>query len=199
MSCLRLLPTCSYLLGLAVVVGCDNAPKPTEAEGKPSATARKSVNPDDIKLQNLDYAGIEELIASKKGKVVVVDYWSTYCAPCLKEFPNLIALSDRVGPEQLACISVSLDYDGYGKLEEVTPKVLKFLLAKEATIDNVLASEESDAMFKKLDIPSIPAVFVYDRTGKLRKRYDSRSAKNDGPFSYEQVNKLVDELLAEKN
>ncbi|HEX3854032.1 MAG TPA: hypothetical protein VHW01_23875, partial [Polyangiaceae bacterium] len=50
-------------------------------------------------------------------------------------------------------------------------KVLAFLTKQDATFQNVLASEESDTMLKKLGIASIPAVFVYDRDGKLAKKF----------------------------
>jgi hypothetical protein len=75
---------------------------------------------------------------------------------------------------------------------------LAFLQEKQATFDNVLSSLESDALYAKLEIPSIPAVFVFDRDGRLHRRFDNRHAsRNGGPFSYEQVSAVVNELLAE--
>jgi thiol-disulfide isomerase/thioredoxin len=151
-----------------------------------------------VKLQTLDYDGLQKLIATHKGKVVVMDAWATYCGPCVKEFPNLVALHKKRAADGLACISLSLDFDGTGKPDDVQPAVLAFLRKKDATMANVLSSLEADELCKKLEFAAPPAVFVYDRQGKLRKRFDAEASKKDGPFSYEKVEALVDELLKEK-
>ncbi len=46
-----------------------------------------------------------------RGKVVVLDVWSTYCDPCVREFPNLVALQKRFG-DKVRCISFDTDYSG---------------------------------------------------------------------------------------
>ena len=152
-----------------------------------------------VELKQLDWDGLQKLIASKKGKIIVLDAWSTSCVPCKKEFPNLVALHQRLG-KQVACISVSCDYTG---AKSKPPKfyeerVLKFLETQKATFDNVLATVPSDEMFEKLEIPAIPAVFVYGRDGKLVKLFDNSNAKTEAEeFTYADVNKLVDKLLAD--
>jgi thiol-disulfide isomerase/thioredoxin len=153
----------------------------------------------DVKVQILDWAGTQKLIASKKGKIVVLDAWSTSCAPCLKEFPNLVSLS-QARAKDVACVSLNLDYIGLKNKppEFYKERVLNFLSKQQATFDNVLCSEESDVMFEKLGIPSIPAVFVYDRTGKLVRTFDnSDAASEEEGFTYKDVNSFVDELLKE--
>ncbi len=155
---------------------------------------------DKIELKTLDYAGFERLVAEHRGKVVVVDVWSTSCPPCMKEFPRLVALNKKYKSRGLECISLSLDFEGIGKPEEQAPKVLEFLRGQGAAFDNVLASEESDAMYKKLDAPSIPLVMVYDRQGKLRERFQEETAKNGEPSPkplYDRVEALVEKLLEE--
>ncbi len=168
------------------------------ADSPTPAAKADPVDPASVKLQILDYDGLQKLIAGHRGKVVVMDCWATYCVPCVKEFPNLVALNKKRSTDGLACISLSLDFDGTGKPEDVQPNVLKFLQKREATFDNVLSSVEADGLCKKLEFAAPPAVFVFDRQGKLRKRFDHSSAVKDGPFSYEQVGALVDELLKDK-
>ena len=151
-----------------------------------------------MRLSIVDYQGILDTVARHRGQVVVMDAWSTSCPPCMKEFPNLVALSRRYEPEQLACISLSFDYEGLGQPEEQQDRVLKFLRAQQATFENLLSSEESDVLYRKFKLAAVPAVFVYDRAGKLRKRFDNEQAKTkEEAFSYEQVGQLVAELLAE--
>ena len=64
---------------------------------------------------------------------------------------------------------------------------------------NLLASEPADELYDKMELASIPAVFVYGRDGKLVKRFDNEQAKTEEDnFTYEDVNKLVEELLKAK-
>ncbi|MCO8120511.1 thioredoxin-like domain-containing protein [Stieleria sp. TO1_6] len=110
--------------------------------------------------------------AQATGKITVVDVWSTSCAPCLKEFPGLVRLSKSM-PQDVACISVNVDYDGRKTRppESNRESVVQFLTAMKADLDNYLCTTPSDDVFSAIDIPSIPAVFVYDADGKLVKRF----------------------------
>ncbi|HWA98065.1 MAG TPA: TlpA disulfide reductase family protein [Pirellulales bacterium] len=162
------------LLGLAFVAwGCAPAPKPAQQ----------------VSLEIKDYDGLQQVIAAHKGKVVVLDVWSTSCEPCMKEFPNLVALS-RKHPG-VAAISLSLDYEGVGKPEAQREKVLGFLKQQDARFDNILASDDSDTMLKKLGIASMPAVFVYDQSGKRIHTFDKPG------FTYHDIEPEVRKLLGE--
>jgi thiol-disulfide isomerase/thioredoxin len=173
------------LLLLVPVIGCNESATLAPAAGSSSKR--------EVTLDIVDYAGIQARIASHPGKVVVVDGWSTSCEPCLKEFPNLVALN-RKHAGRVACISLSFDYEGLGKPEEQREKVLEFLRSQNATFENLLSSEASDDLFAKFKLPSIPAVFVYDQQGMLAKRFDSTSDGGKG-FSYRDVEAKVAELL----
>ena len=143
------------------------------------------------------------IVKKHKGKVVVLDLWSTSCEPCMKEFPNLVKLHRERGKD-VACVSVSADYAGSKKKppEYFKERVLNFLTEQEATFDNVLCNVPSDELFEQIKLSSIPAVYVFGRDGKLVKRFDSDSAENlgtnDEAFTYADVNKLVDSLLKKK-
>lgn len=153
----------------------------------------------EVKLQILDYDAIAQLIARHQGKVVVLDCWSTSCEPCMKEFPGLVALH-RKYKDRVACISLSFDYEGIGKPEDKVPLVLDFLKQQGATFDNILSSTHSDTLYTRLDFGSIPAVFVYDQQGQLKKRFDdSTPGAGGGHFTYAEVEALVLELLAAEN
>ncbi len=146
----------------------------------------------------VDYEGILEHVARNRGKVVVMDAWSTSCPPCMKEFHNLVELDKQYSPEQLACMSLSFDYEGLDPPEEVKPRVLKFLKSQGATFDNLMSNEESDVLYRKFKLAAVPAVFVYDREGKLRKRFDNEQAKSAAEhFTYADVRRLVAALVGE--
>lgn len=152
----------------------------------------------DVRLSIVDFEGIQQRIANHRGKVVVMDAWSTSCPPCLAEFHNLVELHKSHAANDVACISLSFDFEGLGKPEEQQEPVLKFLRSQGATFENLLSSEDSDALYRKFKLAAVPAVFVYDRAGQLRRRFDNEQAKSKAEaFTYQQVRELVAELIAE--
>ena len=190
-------------------VGCglnSSSPRPANESQRPSADVRTS-QPDvaqsspgesdpAVDVQIKDYDAVVKLIESKRGKVVVMDCWSTWCQPCMKEFHNLVELHRQYGPEKLACISLSFNYEGAKREtpDEHRGEVLRFLREQEAAFDNVIASVPADELYQKLEFKtaSVPAVFVYDQQGKLDQQFS-------GEVSYDAVRKRVAELLADES
>jgi thiol-disulfide isomerase/thioredoxin len=175
----------------------DDSPK--KSRGKAAAAVQSADQPDeDVTLLELNWEETKKLIAEHKGKVVVLDAWSTSCPPCMKEFPNLVKLQEKYG-EKIACISFSTDYAGIKKKppETYREKVLAFLRKNRATFQNVLCNEPADEVFEKMEIASIPAVFIYDRDGKLLKRFDNENLeKGQDDFTYEKdINPFVEKLV----
>jgi len=148
-------------------------------------------NLDEVTLQITDYEGLKKLIAAHKGKVVVVDCWATHCEPCMEEFPGLVALHHTHGPDKVACISLSLDFQGgkRRKPQDYEETVLAFLRKERAVFDNVLASEPDSEIYKKMEFGAVPAIFVYDQSGALVERFD------EPPVTYQNVGALVATLL----
>jgi len=150
-----------------------------------------------VSLRLVDHAGLVAEIAAHRGKVVVLDCWSTSCPPCVREFPGLIALQERFG-DRVACISLSFDYEGIGSPEEVVPRVEGFLREVGAgRITNLVAREDADALAKKMDLVSVPAIFIWKPDGSLAQRFDDDfAAKQLGrAFTYEDVTTVVEAAL----
>lgn len=153
-----------------------------------------------VGIEFLDWEQTQKLVASHKGKVVVLDAWSTSCEPCKEEFPNLVKIHRELGKD-VACISMSCDFAGIKNKppEFYRDRVMKFLQAQGATFQNVISNVPSDELFEKMDLASIPAVYVYGRDGKLVKRFDNDSIKSEkDAFTYKEVRALVEKLLARK-
>ena len=160
----------------------------------PAPPAAPPAGPPEVRL--VDHAGLMAAVAARRGKVVVLDCWSTACPPCVKEFPGLVALAAR-HPE-VACLSLSFDYEGIGTPEEAVPQVRQFLETVGAgRIENLLAREEADAMYRQLELASVPAVYVWRADGSLARRFDDDdAAKRLGrPFTYADVEATVLEAL----
>ena len=181
------------LLGLAILAGCGSqaGETKTEAIGAPVGKAAEKK----VALKTLSADEVLALIEKKAGKVVVVDCWSTYCEPCMEEFPGLLKLQEKYG-DRVACISVSLNFSG-GKVEDERPAVMEFLEKQKSTIDNVLSSTADDDFFKTLkaaykltEVPStVPLVLLFDKEGKVAGHWSSKFtyAKNVEP----EVEKLL--------
>jgi thiol-disulfide isomerase/thioredoxin len=132
-----------------------------------------------------------------KGKVVVLDVWSTFCQPCVREFPNLVKLQERFG-DKVACMSFDTDYTGAKDEppESFRKNALAFLTTQKAHLFNVLSSDPNEEFFDKIHLGGPPAVFVYDRDGKLVKRFDNSRVPKVPEFTYKSdVIPLVERLL----
>jgi thiol-disulfide isomerase/thioredoxin len=153
-----------------------------------------------LNLQELDWDQLQKLVASHKGKVIVVDIWSTSCEPCIREFPHLVALQKR-HVKDVVCISFDCDFDGR-KTRPVAfyrERVLQFLMSQNAEeLIHGMSTIAADELFQKIDVDSIPAVFVYDQSGKLAGRFDNRTpvSETEEGISYEkQIDPLVAKLV----
>ena len=111
-------------------------------------------------------------LADYKGKVVVLDFYATWCEPCRVETPHLVRLQNEFGPKGFQVIGLNVGGD------EDREKVPAY--AKEFNIQYPLAYPDDDLVTKYLsDNENIPQSFVFDRDGNLLKRfvgYSSRSA-----------------------
>jgi thiol-disulfide isomerase/thioredoxin len=121
---------------------------------------------DAIILRPLTFAQWQQKLASYQGRIVVVDFWATWCAPCIERFPHMVKLHERYGRTgKVRFVSMSLD-------DKDDPDALRraqeFLIKQKAAFDNFRMNEITPDAFEKLDLLGIPAVMIYDEDGKLR-------------------------------
>ena len=144
------------------------------AESK--ARAEETFEKEGITLKIADWKAIEALVAAQKGKIVVVDLWSSWCLPCVREYPHLVELQKKY-PEQVVCISVNLNYNGSedSPPHSFVPEVLGFLVKQQSKLINVLSSTPDETIYETIDLASIPVAFVYQADGQLKKRFDNET------------------------
>jgi thiol-disulfide isomerase/thioredoxin len=139
-----------------------------------------------VDLGSIDGPGLTKLVEQHRGQVVLVDFWATWCEPCVAFLPYTIELYDRLRPRGLAVITVSLDQP------ETRLAVLKFLVDHRATTDNYLApygaSSAAVAAFH-IDDGTLPHARLYDRRGKLYRSFA-------GNIRADEVHRAVEELLS---
>ncbi|MEZ5944065.1 MAG: TlpA disulfide reductase family protein [Planctomycetaceae bacterium] len=179
--------------GSAVIPEAEMTPAP---EGQ----SEETVETEEVTASIKSWEETEEFIRGQSGKVVVMDLWTTYCAPCRKEFPNLVALHHRLG-DKVTCLSVALDYDGLEDypVEKCREDVLKFLQEQEAVCTNVVCSTAAEDIFgKKIPHQAVPAIYVFNRAGEIVGQFPDTKAENPDEAVYENhVIPLVEKLLAE--
>jgi cytochrome c biogenesis protein CcmG/thiol:disulfide interchange protein DsbE len=110
----------------------------------------------------LDIKGGEKKLSDFKGKVVILDFWTTWCPPCKAEIPHFIELYDTYRERGLEIIGISLDWN----VERVVPP-----FAEENGINYMLLAGNEKVTELYGGIMSIPTTFVIDRNGNIRKRY----------------------------
>jgi cytochrome c biogenesis protein CcmG, thiol:disulfide interchange protein DsbE len=107
--------------------------------------------------------GKHSLFSEYKGKVLVLDYYATWCNPCRKSIPHLIELQKKHQDQGLQVIG--LNVGGPNDLEKIPG------FAKELGIQYPLALPDDDLVaFMLSDETSIPQTFVFDRDGQLVER-----------------------------
>jgi peroxiredoxin len=117
-----------------------------------------------------------------KGKVLVVDFWATWCGPCVKEIPGFIELEKKYGKQGFAVVGISMD--------DSSDPVKKFIKRKKVNYKIVMGDSKVTRDFG--GISAIPRTFVIDRKGNI-------VHDHIGYGSMESFEKVIKPFFEEKN
>jgi thiol-disulfide isomerase/thioredoxin len=168
--------TAALLLSVAVLAGCAReATAPPAAERSSGAMPVGGYQP---VVLTTDWSGAAKLVPvtheewegeleALEGRVVVVDNWATWCAPCIERFPAMMELARTWAPAGVTFVTLSLDDRDD---PETVGKVTEFLASQDARLPNFLMDEIIPDAFDQLGLLGIPAVFVYDASGTMTHR-----------------------------
>jgi peroxiredoxin len=127
----------------------------------PYSAAMAKLEADDRQRQDADFTladlqGKPWNLRSLRGKVVLVNFWATWCPPCRKEMPDLNALYQRFQDQGFVILAIS---------DEETDKVIPFITERKISYPILLdPGRKVNDLFQ---VEGIPKSFVYDREGKL--------------------------------
>lgn len=110
----------------------------------------------------LDLDGGERSLSDFKGKVIILDFWATWCPPCRAEIPHFVELYNDYKDEGLEVIGVSLDNNA----KKVIPS-----FSEQYKINYVLLIADKKVTRDYGGIGSIPTTFIIDRDGNIVKKY----------------------------
>jgi thiol-disulfide isomerase/thioredoxin len=189
---------------LSVAAGCSKDPPPntnsvtpstkvlTPPEGNTEPPLDADGGESTVELKLIAPSQYPDMVARQKGKVVLVDFWATWCAPCRKAFPHTVKMHQELASRGLAVMTVSFD-DPDSKADAE-----QFLKEANATFPNYqcnLGDSVKSMDAYQIGDAGIPHYKLYDREGKLVKvfRGDLETQKGVDPHDVEaEVLKLLD-------
>ena len=113
-------------------------------------------------------AGEAVTLSSLKGKVVLVDFWASWCEPCKKSFPWLKKMNDRLADKGFAVVAINLDKD--------RDKAEGFL--QDRSIPFAVAFDPAGKTAQAFRVPNLPSSFLIDRAGQIVATHSGFDPKN---------------------
>lgn len=121
-------------------------------------------------------------LAALRGKVVLLDFWASWCAPCRRSFPWMNDLQQRHAAAGFAVLAVNVDHD----------RALADAFLREVPVSFRLEFDPAGALAQRFDVQAMPTSFLLDRHGQVRMRHAGfreaqRAARED------ELKKLLEE------
>lgn len=168
------------MLFALLLVACAPTPEDEKQPASAAATQPQKSAPD---FDLVNVAGGTLKSDDMKGKVTVVDFWATWCEPCIMEIPNFNKLHEAHDGKGVQMLGITVES---GKLEDIKPKVKEFKMEYPVVVGNDKVVEGFGGLI------GFPTTFVLTKDWKIYKKYLGMT-----PMKRELIEKDIATLLAE--
>ena len=144
------------LVTLVVLAGCPSREKTAPSSSAPDFTLA-------------DLSGNKVRLSDQKGKVVLIEFWATWCPPCRASIPGIERLYRTYGEKGLAVLAISMDEGGWDKVKA---------FSEEHGITYPVLQGNDDVATKYM-VRMIPAVYIVDRQGTIAKQFIGGGSDQD--------------------
>lgn len=166
-----------FIATLIGIGGCASSEESaTTEQGPPAAradaAAAKTAGADkapDFTLKDLD--GKDHKLSDYRGKVVILDFWDTWCPPCREEIPGFVQLQKELGGKDLQIIGIALGREG-------KEKVKKFAADYKINYPTLIFDGNQKLLNDYGGIRSIPTTFIIDKEGGIVEKLVGFHPKN---------------------
>jgi thiol-disulfide isomerase/thioredoxin len=171
---------------LAVMVWADRKFPPAGAPAAGTGTANTPTQAPTIALKDLN--GHDVTLAQYKGKVVLVNFWATWCEPCKTEIPWMIDFQQKFAPRGFTILGISMDEDGKKAIDPFLEKE-RFDVNGQEEAMNYPILLGSDAIAEKFGgVIGLPTSMLYNRDGKKVRTIV-------GLVNHDEIAKVIEGLL----
>lgn len=120
-----------------------------------------------ITVEDIDKTKLEKLIKNRKGKILLLNIWASWCAPCKKEFPDLVKIAEKYKKSKVEIVGLSVD-DRDDLQNEVIPFLQKNNVNFKIYLQNFKNIEELIQFFPQWQ-GAIPLTVIFDAKGNQKK------------------------------
>ncbi|MGV3774653.1 MAG: TlpA family protein disulfide reductase, partial [Verrucomicrobiales bacterium] len=150
--------------------------------GESAAAAKEAVRNPAPEWTAKDLKGQPVKLSDYRGKVVFLDFWATWCPPCVESIPDLISLQQTYGKDGFQIIGMSVDED--------VPTIEKWAARNKVKFNYQIVMAERE-IIEAYEVEGFPTAFLIDREGKIAKTYRGLAEK-------EVIANAIKPLLVEK-
>ena len=176
------------LLATTNFSGCGlfSAEKSTEKPAAAAAATNYTALPENVVMKDLQ--GNDVRLEQYKGKVVVVNFWATYCAPCLIEMPWMIGFQEKYSSRGFTLVGISMDDEGKSVVEPWIKKQAFDVDGKKMQVNYPILIGSDEIAEKFGGLIGLPTTLIVNRDGKIVKRII-------GLVSHDVIEKQIEALL----
>ncbi len=165
-------------IGLILFVSClDKTPSTTEKDNAAIIENNESETISEINIPTYNYNELEPLLNQKNDTTYVVNFWATWCKPCIKELPAFEKINEQYASKKVKVLLVSLDFP-----RQLKTKLIPFVKNRQIKSEVVLLDDpDANGWIPKIDKEwsgAIPATLLYN---------DTERAFYERSFTYEEI------------